>query len=198
MNAINWIAYLGVTRTTKQAPWWQKAIAAVVASTTAGALAGAGLGAFGAAASDTVRGGLVGALAPFGVALVIGGWTAGVKLLPQLDRETEQRLVHHGPLRWAAENGALLGLGFTSRLGTWLWYTVPAAALASGSPREGAMVYGLYGFTRLFVPSVFAGISVRRMTIDVAATVLPWRPEAIRLADIVFVFVAVGAFAAAL
>lgn len=187
-----------MTRTSKRAPWWHKAAVAVVSSTAAGSIAGAGLGALGAVASDTVRAGLLSALALLGVALVIGGWAGGVKLLPQLDRETEQRLVHHGPLRWAAENGALLGLGFTSRLGTWLWYTVPAAALASASPRGGAMVYGLYGFARLFVPSVLAGISVRRMTEDVAAEVLPFRPRAIRWADIAFVVVAVSALAAAL
>lgn len=187
-----------MTRSTKQAPWWQKTIAAVVGSTAAGALAGAGLGALGATASATARSGLVTALAVVGVALSIGGWGAGVKLLPQVDRETEQSLLHHGPLRWAAENGALLGLGFTSRLGTWLWYTVPAAALVSGSPASGALVYGLYGFARLLIPSLLAGISVRAMTIDVSEIVMSWRRLAIGSADIIFIVVAVGGVAAAL
>ncbi len=41
-----------------------------------------------------------------------------------------------------------LGLGATTRIGFWLWYVVPIAALLGGRPALGAAVYGLYGLVR--------------------------------------------------
>lgn len=165
----------------------------MTAATLAGALAGGLLGWAGRLTPSPGRVGFVCTLAAAGALFAVVGGVAGVRLLPQVDRETEQRLLHHGPLRWAMENGALLGLGFASRLGTWLWYAVPVAAFATGSPAEGAIVYAVYGGVRLLVPSVLAALSVRHMTIDVAAAILPLRAGAVRLADSLFVLVCVGA-----
>jgi hypothetical protein len=56
--------------------------------------------------------------------------------------------MHHGPLAWATRNGLALGVGATSRIGFWLWYVVPLAALLSASPAWGAALYGCYGAVR--------------------------------------------------
>jgi len=69
-----------------------------------------------------------------------GGWT---------QRPTQpQRWLGAGPLRWAFRNGAALGIGATTRIGFWLWYVVPVAALLVGRPALGAVVYGVYGLVR--------------------------------------------------
>lgn len=86
---------------------------------------------------------------------VLGGLLLGLASvvrripLPQLNRETEQALLHRGPLQWAALNGALLGLGFTSRIGFWTWYLIPLACLTSGSSRAGLVIWGIYGLVRM-------------------------------------------------
>lgn len=49
---------------------------------------------------------------------------------------------------WAIRNGASLGLGFTSRLGFWIWYLIPASSFLLGEPLLGAALYGLYGAVR--------------------------------------------------
>jgi hypothetical protein len=54
--------------------------------------------------------------------------------------------------RRSLKNGMVLGLGFTTRIGFWLWYVVPVTALASGDARVGASVWGLYGFARGISP----------------------------------------------
>ena len=118
----------------------------------AGALAGAGTGALlaliGATLPSTVFavGGILLAMAGVGLGLAeaVGG-----HLRPwQCDRETPQRWAREGALRWAVRNGATLGVGMSSRIGFWLWYAVPLAALASREPLLGALIYGAYSLTR--------------------------------------------------
>lgn len=75
----------------------------------------------------------------------------------QFDRETHQRLLHFGPLRWSLVNGGLLGLGITSRVGYWLWYVVPVGTWGVGSWWAGGAIWGLYGFGRLAATGVLAG-----------------------------------------
>jgi hypothetical protein len=76
--------------------------------------------------------------------------------LPQVNRETEQSLLGRGPLAWALANGSLLGLGFTSRIGYWIFYLVPVGCFVVGSPALGALIWGAYGFTRLGAASLLA------------------------------------------
>lgn len=74
---------------------------------------------------------------------------AGVAVpLPQRDQETPQRWVSLGGLCWGLLNGFSLGLGFTTRIGVWLWYALPVGVLVLGRPALGALMYGLYGLTR--------------------------------------------------
>ena len=77
--------------------------------------------------------------------------------MPQINRETEQGLLHHGPLEWAALNGALLGLGFTSRVGYWIWYLIPITCFILGAPMSGSIVWATYAFTRLGIAVSLAG-----------------------------------------
>jgi hypothetical protein len=78
--------------------------------------------------------------------------------VPQLDRETDQNLLSRGPYVWALANGALLGAGFTSRIGYWIWYLVPLGCVIAGSPGLGALIWAGYGFTRL---GIAAGLAYR-------------------------------------
>ena len=114
----------------------------------AGVVAGGVIGTVGAAIPLEVR--LAGASLLSLMAVIVGGLEVGSRRLPlpQRDRETPQRWVHAGALRWAAVNGWVLGLGATSRIGFWLWYVVPMAALLIGDARLGAIVYGTYSLTR--------------------------------------------------
>lgn len=76
--------------------------------------------------------------------------------LLQFNRETEQSLVSRGPYEWAVVNGALLGMGFTSRIGYWLPYLVPIGRFVAGSWLFGALIWGTYGIVRLAVAAVLA------------------------------------------
>jgi hypothetical protein len=80
-----------------------------------------------------------------------GGATLRRYPWPQLDRETEQSLLHRGPIVWALANGGQLGLGFTSRIGFWSWYLVPVGAFLIADPAFGAIAWGTYGLVRLLV-----------------------------------------------
>lgn len=80
----------------------------------------------------------------------------------QCDRETPQRWLHAGPLRWAVRNGLALGCGATTRIGFWLWYAIPIAALLSASPAFGAGVFATYGFTRGLVPFAVTAVFTRK------------------------------------
>lgn len=86
---------------------------------------------------------IVGALAVLLVAVLIRRrpW--------QLDRETAATWLTYRDWRTAALNGASLGLGFTTRLGVWLYYILPLAAIAVAEPITGAMILGTYALTRL-------------------------------------------------
>lgn len=145
-----------------------------------GALAGAAVGLIALLLPDPVRV----SIGVFAACTVVAGALGWVTVLPEFDRETEQSLLGLGPLRWAVVNGALLGIGFTSRVGFWILYLVPAGILATGSPVAGAAIWGSYGFTRLAVAAVLA----RRMhqmpdrMPDISTKILQLRPAAQRLA----------------
>lgn len=128
--------------------WQTKLLVYVSAATAGGLLAGAGLGALGSMLPLTARAATATAL---GLLAVAFGTVelAGRRIRPlQFDRETPQRWLHRGPLQWAVRNGLVLGVGATTRLGFTLWYVVPLAALLTGSPEAGAVLYGGYAFVR--------------------------------------------------
>lgn len=173
--------------------WWQKAFISVASSTMAAALMGLLLGIVGANVRDSVRTSTLLVLAWFSIVFVAVELLSGRRLLPQRDRETPQRLLHYGPILWAVYNGALLGVGFASRLGTWLWFTVPVFSFASGSPYAGAAIFGLYGFVRLSILAILSWVAIRRPSVDVAALALSQRMRALRTCNIIFIVVcAVG------
>lgn len=95
--------------------------------------------------------GRVAAATGVGIAMLIIGlsesWSDHGRPL-ECDRETSKRLAHFPVALGPLFNGALLGVGFTTRLGFWLWYSVPAASFLFGDPLLGAAIYGLYGFAR--------------------------------------------------
>lgn len=171
----------------KSAPWWLTGLVTIAAAALAGAAAGAVLGVVGSLMPLDVRVsiGLVGALllAPASVVRRIP--------LPQLTRETEQALLHRGPLQWATLNGALLGLGFTSRIGFWTWYFIPLACLTSGSSWVGALIWGSYGLVRMGV-TVAAAVRMRRVSamVVVADALLGGRELARRSTNVAAVLLA--------
>ncbi len=91
----------------------------------------------------------VASLLGIAAAILGGGELYYGRLRPiQCERETPQRWLGAGALRWAARNGAALSIGATTRIGFWLWYAIPLAALLDGRPALGAIIYGLYGLAR--------------------------------------------------
>lgn len=128
--------------------WVGKALVYTGASCLGGSVAGAILGAVGGIAPGEARIALGTLAAVFGLTLGVLG-ARGVQLNPpQIDRETPQRWLNAGAWRWAALNGVTLGVGAFSRIGFWLWYTVPIGSLLFGRPLVGALIYGSYGLTR--------------------------------------------------
>lgn len=121
----------------------------------------------------------------------------GLRVL-QLDKETAQRILGVGPLQWGLINGALLGLGLTSRLGTWCWYAVPYFAFILASPETGAVLWGLYALVRL---GLVLGLAVMmRLHLEedsmsrLSVRVLALRVPAMRSLSIGFTLVMLASF----
>lgn len=152
------------------------------AALTGGVLAGGVLGIVGSLLALEVRLALASIAAIFGIAIGARELVVGRLPLLQFDRETPQPWIHRGALRWAIQNGLALGCGATTRIGFWLWYAIPIAALLSGNAWVGAGIYGTYGIARalgavgLLVLFRFGPRLLRRD--DVAICVLERRPLA--------------------
>ncbi|WP_214316805.1 hypothetical protein [Nonomuraea sediminis] len=119
------------------------------------ALTGAALGLLGAVLEPGTR-----ALLALAAAAAM---TAGVILraVPwQLDRETDTRWLAYQDWRTAAYNGLALGLGFTTRIGFWLFYLVPLAAFAGADPLLGALGYAAFALSRVGVSALLAAADV--------------------------------------
>jgi hypothetical protein len=102
-----------------------------------------------------------------------------VTSMPQLNRETEQELLHRGPVVWSMVNSAQLGLGFTSRIGFWSWYLIPIGVALVGDWRAGALIWGGYGATRLAVAVVVAYLDGGpRRLLSTGRALLSHRPSA--------------------
>jgi hypothetical protein len=114
--------------------------------------------------------------------------------MPQFDKETEQRLLGLGPVRWAVTNGFLLGLGFTSRIGFWVWYLVPLGCLVLGSPVPAAIVWATYSCVRLGTASLLAWHMHRNQELmpSLTSRVVSLRPTARRYANPAAVVLAVA------
>lgn len=105
-------------------------------------------GLLGALLSDPTRVVLGTALGAVGAGLGIAGVAGGVRRPLQCDRETPKAWVDRGPVLWPALNGVALGVGATTRLGFWLWYSIPAGCVLLASPAAGAAIWGTYGCVR--------------------------------------------------
>lgn len=138
-----------------------------LSSALAGLVTGAALGAVGGLLVLDLR-------LAMGSILAIGAIAVGSLelfgrhvMLPQFDCETPQRWIHKGPLRWATRNGLVLGFGATSRIGFWLWYTIPLGAFLVGAPVFGAVIYGTYGLIRA-LGAVFILLGILGFKTDVS------------------------------
>ena len=147
--------------------WISKAVVYSLSSALAGLVAGAVLGTLGSLLPLGSR------LAAGSVLAVVAIAVSGLEVLgrriqpPQFDCETPQRWVHKGPLRWAIQNGLALGFGATSRIGFWLWYSIPLGAFLVGDPGLGAVVYGTYGLVR-GLGAVFILLVMLRLELDIS------------------------------
>lgn len=141
---------------------WRKAAAFAGASALGGLLAGAALGATGSVIPEPFRL-AIGTVAFFALVVVGVVEAQGRRLrLPQRNKETPQRWIHAGPLQWAMRNGFSLGLGFTSRLGFWLWYVIPLVAVVVGDVWLSAVLYATYGATRGLTAVAIFGYALQR------------------------------------
>lgn len=141
----------------------------VLSAMGAAALTGAFTGLLGAALEPPTRA----LLAMAAVSAVIVG--AAFRPVPwQLDRETDTRWLRYNDWRTAAYNGFALGLGFTTRIGFWLWYVVPLAAFVAADPMLGAAGHTVFALTRVGLSAlltsadvyVTGGIARARMVTD--------------------------------
>ncbi|MBA2346457.1 MAG: hypothetical protein H0V83_15470 [Rubrobacter sp.] len=147
--------------------WVAKAIVYSLSSALAGLVTGAALGVVGGLLALDLRLAIGSILALAAVAVGSLDLFGRHVLLPQFDCETPQRWVHKGPLRWATRNGLVLGFGATSRIGFWLWYTIPLGAFLVGAPAFGAVIYGTYGLIRA-LGAVFILLGILGWKIDVS------------------------------
>jgi hypothetical protein len=130
---------------------------AVLVSSAIGsaALTGAVLGLFGAAIEPASRALLAVATV---AAVAVGGVLRPVPW--QLDRETDTGWLTYQDWRTAAYNGFALGLGFTTRIGFWLFYFVPLAAFVVADPLVAALGYAAFAVSRVGMSTLLAALDV--------------------------------------
>lgn len=116
----------------------------LAAAAASSLLTGAALGAFGLLLDHLSRAVL------FVIALLLTAFGVWTKSKPwQLDRETATHWLSYRNWRTVALNGGMLGLGFSTRIGFWLFYLVPIVAMATHSILLAALIYGTYGVSRI-------------------------------------------------
>ena len=130
--------------------------AVLILSAMAGAaLTGAFVGLLGAAVEPSMRA----LLAVAAVSTVIVG--AAIRPVPwQLDRETNTRWLTYNDWRTAAYNGLALGVGFTTRIGFWLWYLVPLTAFVTADPVLGAVGFTVFALTRVGLSALLTSADI--------------------------------------
>ncbi|WP_214416057.1 hypothetical protein [Sphaerisporangium fuscum] len=147
-----------ITRARVSGCFGSSAVAAAVllfSAAGAAALTGAVLGLLGSALEPGMRA----LLALAAVSAVAVG--AAVRPVPwQLDRETDTRWLGYNDWRTAAYNGFALGLGFTTRIGFWLFYLVPLTAFAVADPLLGALGYVVFAVSRVGLSALLTSMDV--------------------------------------
>lgn len=125
-----------------------KALAFSLSTTITGVLVGVALGLVGKCIALETR--IILATVAVVAGLVIGAIDLAIVHIPVVERncETPRRWLRYGALRWAIVNGVALGLGFTSRVGYWIWYLIPVASLLFADVILGAAVYSAYALFR--------------------------------------------------
>ncbi|MEV0592798.1 hypothetical protein [Nonomuraea cavernae] len=144
----------------------------VLSAIGAAALTGALLGLLGAALEPGMRALLALAAAS---AVAVGAVSRPVPW--QLDRETDTDWLGYEDWRTAAYNGVALGLGFTTRIGFWLFYLVPLTAFVVADPVLGAAGYAAFAVSRVGGSALLAaagiwidgGITRARLVADLVA-----------------------------
>jgi len=141
----------GVTRNQAGRSWKAKAVFFTTASALSGLAVGLTLGLIGMVVPHGLKVPALVGLASTGAALGLWELLAKKVNVPQRNCETVQLWMNTGALTGAALNGAALGAGFVTRIGYWVWYAVPIAALLAG-PLGGAVIFGAYGLIRGALP----------------------------------------------
>jgi F0F1-type ATP synthase assembly protein I len=164
---------------------WQAKLGSYVAS---GIISGALLGALLGALGDVLLPGS----ARIGLGVItatVGAVIAFIEIigrrvpLLEIDRETPQHWMHRGAFRGAVLNGAAIGSGFATRIGFWLWYLVPCAALLTGSVWRGVAVYSAYATARVGASAVLLLAAHRSQSFGIIARrILAYGPLARRVA----------------
>jgi hypothetical protein len=131
-------------------PWIPKALISLAAGVIGGAAVGT-LAAFVGSLFPTSSRAAIGVLS---VVLLFA--TSASPRMIEIGKETRQSLLNLGPVRWAAVNGALLGVALTSRLAFRLWYIAPLIAFMLGNWTFGLLLGAVYGAARLATIGVLA------------------------------------------
>lgn len=119
------------------------------------------------------------------ITLAVIAAAASVRRRPwQLDRETNSRWLLYEDWRTAAYNAAVLGLGFSSRIGFWLFLLVPVGSFLTGDIRAGAAIYGSYAASRIIGSFIVAALSIRADSL--ARSFQLWQGRIRLLADVAF------------
>jgi hypothetical protein len=105
---------------------------------------GGALGLAGAVLDPVTRWAFAGLAA---LSVLCGAWSRAFPW--QLNRETDRRWLEYENWRTAAFNGFALGLGFTTRIGFWLFYLVPLSAFLVASPAVSALGYAAFAVSRI-------------------------------------------------
>jgi hypothetical protein len=69
--------------------------------------------------------------------------------IPQFDRETPPPWTRSRSYEWAAVDGAMLGLGWLTRIQYVAWFAIPVAAFLCGDIVLGGLIFGGYGAGRM-------------------------------------------------
>jgi hypothetical protein len=146
----------GVHRGRSFKGWKKKAAIFLVSAVVGSAGAGALLGALGAALSASSRHWLAFGVSLLGVALG-GAEVLGRRVwLLQRNQATAQSWMRFGATINSAANGIAMGIGFSTRIGYWLWWALPVVAVLSGSWRIGAPLFVLYASVRAGIAVLFS------------------------------------------
>jgi hypothetical protein len=127
-----------------------------LAGTTRDALILVGAAAATSAALGALTG-LIGAALPAAARVAVFAVLTAALLVAAATRATVWQHDVETPLSWlddedwrvVAKNGATLGMGFPTRLGTWLFYLIPLAGMLSGEVAAAALIYLAYGAGRV-------------------------------------------------